>query len=84
MAGAAAEVARRQGDAWDAVVTARFRARLRATGWRLAGWAGFTLGFLVALVAVIHAAATGSAAARRSRTRRHRRRNPASPRCRWL
>jgi ATP-binding cassette subfamily B protein len=63
VSGAAAEVTRRQGDAWDAVVTARFRARLRATGWRLTGWAGFTLGFLVALVAVIHAAATGSASA---------------------
>lgn len=63
VSGAAGELARLRNEAWDDMVAVRFRARLRATGWRLLGWAGFTLGFLAALVAVIHAASTGAASA---------------------
>lgn len=63
VSGAADELLRRQRLAWDAVVAVRFRARLRATGWRLAGWAGFTLGFMAALLTVVHAASAGAASA---------------------
>jgi hypothetical protein len=53
VAGAGEELARRQAAAWDEAV----RQRLRAAGWKLAGWTIFTAG----LALVVHRAAGGQA-----------------------
>jgi ATP-binding cassette subfamily B protein len=45
VAGAGAEISRRQHQAWQEAVLGRFGARVQAAAWRLAGWTTFTLGF---------------------------------------
>jgi hypothetical protein len=59
VAGAGAEIARRQRAAWDEAAEGRFRARVRAACWKLAGWALFTAGFGGALGLVVYRAAHG-------------------------
>jgi ABC-type multidrug transport system fused ATPase/permease subunit len=61
VAGAADEVARRQCDAWDKSVSGRYRARLGAAWWQLAGWLCFTISFVVILAVVVQQATTGGA-----------------------
>ncbi|WP_243705006.1 ABC transporter ATP-binding protein [Micromonospora sp. KC723] len=63
VAGAGAELARRQAAAWDEAVRLRLRAQLVAAGWRMAGWLLFTAGFGAALVLVVHQAARGAGSA---------------------
>ncbi|WP_405825405.1 ABC transporter ATP-binding protein/permease [Streptomyces sp. NBC_01390] len=45
VAGATAALAERQSAAWDRAMRARYRARLRASAVKAAGWAVFTMGF---------------------------------------
>ncbi|GIE99241.1 ATP-binding cassette domain-containing protein [Paractinoplanes rishiriensis] len=59
VAGAGAEIARRQRAAWDEAIRGRYRARLRAAAWRLTGWTVFTAGFGAGLGLVVHRAANG-------------------------
>jgi ATP-binding cassette subfamily B protein len=59
VAGAGAELARRQGDAWNAAQSARLRARLVAAGWKLAGWGVFIVAFAAALALVVYRARNG-------------------------
>ena len=59
VAGAGAEIARRQRAAWDEATGARFRAQVRAACWKLTGWALFTAGFGGALGLVVYRAAHG-------------------------
>ncbi|MFI5908132.1 ATP-binding cassette domain-containing protein [Dactylosporangium sp. NPDC051541] len=54
VAGAGPELARRQRAAWEEAVRGRYRARVRAAGLRLAGWAVFTLGFGAGLGLIVH------------------------------
>ena len=61
VSGAGEEIARRQRQAWDEAIRGRFRARLRAAAWTLAGWTLFTAGFAGGLVLVIDRAAQGAA-----------------------
>ncbi len=49
----------RQAAAWHEVVSGRFRARLVATAWRLAGGIAFTLAFLCGLAVAVHLTVTG-------------------------
>jgi ABC-type multidrug transport system fused ATPase/permease subunit len=53
------EIAKRQLAAWNKVFRTRLRARVRAAGWKLAGWTLFTAGFVAGLVLVVWQAATG-------------------------
>jgi ATP-binding cassette subfamily B protein len=59
VAEAGPEIARRQLEAWDSAMRRRFRARLGAMWWQLAGWALFTLGFGAGLALVVYRAAHG-------------------------
>jgi ABC-type multidrug transport system fused ATPase/permease subunit len=61
VSGAGEQIAQRQRQAWDEAVRGRFRARLRAAAWTLAGWTLFTAGFAGGLVLVIDRAAHGAA-----------------------
>lgn len=61
VAGSGDEIARRQRQAWAEVTHTRYRARLRATLWKLTGWTVFTLGFGAGLGLVVRQAATGAA-----------------------
>ncbi|MFD0339984.1 ABC transporter ATP-binding protein [Streptomyces sp. NPDC127117] len=63
VARAGAELTRRQAAAWDDAMVIRSGARLRATCWRLVGWAAFALGFVGALTVVVHSYSRGSASA---------------------
>jgi ABC-type multidrug transport system fused ATPase/permease subunit len=60
VAGSGDEVARRQREAWAEAMHVRYRARLRATMWKLAGWTVFTLGFGAGLTLVVYQAAYGT------------------------
>lgn len=60
IAGAGDEVVDRQVAAWNAVFRVRLRARVRAAGWKLAGWTLFTAGFVAGLALVIRQATTGT------------------------
>jgi ABC-type multidrug transport system fused ATPase/permease subunit len=59
VAGAGAEIARRQRQAWTEAMHGRYRARVRATAWELAGWALFTAGFGAGLALVVYRTAHG-------------------------
>jgi ATP-binding cassette subfamily B protein len=59
VSGAGPELARRQETAWREAHEERYRAQLRAAGWRVGGWAVFTVGFGAALAYVLHLAAHG-------------------------
>ena len=59
VAGAGEEIAARQARAWDEALTTRFRARMRAAGWKLAGWTVFSAGFAASLALVVYRAAHG-------------------------
>ncbi len=59
VAGAGEEIARRQAAAWNEVVRGRFQARVRAAGWKLAGWTLFTAGFGAGLALVVYRTARG-------------------------
>ncbi|MEU5191605.1 ABC transporter ATP-binding protein [Streptomyces klenkii] len=59
VAGAGEEIARRQAAAWDEVTHLRYRARVRAAGWKFGGWAVFACGFVGALALVAYQAARG-------------------------
>jgi ABC-type multidrug transport system fused ATPase/permease subunit len=59
VAGAGEEIARRQAAAWDEAVYLRYRARMRAAGWKLGGWAVFACGFVGALALVTDKVAHG-------------------------
>jgi ABC-type multidrug transport system fused ATPase/permease subunit len=59
VAGAGPKIADRQRRAWDEAVGSRYRARVRAAAWRLAGWGIFTLGFGAGLGLVVHEATHG-------------------------
>ncbi|MEU4565478.1 ABC transporter ATP-binding protein [Micromonospora sp. NPDC023956] len=59
VAGAGEEIARRQAAAWDEAVHLRYRARMRAAGWKFGGWAVFACGFVGALALVAYQAAHG-------------------------
>jgi ATP-binding cassette subfamily B protein len=61
VAGAGASLAARQVAAWDEMVAGRMRARLRAAGWKAAGWALFTAAFVGALALVVRLARDGAA-----------------------
>lgn len=61
VSGAGPEIARRQRQAWDAAVGVRFRARLRAASWTVAGWTLFTAGFTAGLLLLIDRTARGQA-----------------------
>jgi ATP-binding cassette subfamily B protein len=61
VSGAGAEIARRQRQAWQAAVRSRFRARLRAAAWTLAGWTIFAVGFTAGLLLLIDRTAHGQA-----------------------
>jgi ATP-binding cassette, subfamily B, bacterial len=61
VSGAGEQIAQRQRRAWDEAVRGRFRARLRAAAWTLAGWTLFTAGFAGGLVLLIDRAARGAA-----------------------
>ena len=63
VAGAGEEIARRQAAAWDEAVHLRYRARMRAAGWKFCGWAVFACGFVGALGLVIYQAARGRGSA---------------------
>jgi ABC-type multidrug transport system fused ATPase/permease subunit len=63
VAGAGAELARRQAQAWDEAVRGRMTARLHSAGWKLAGWAVFTAGFTAALAMVVYRVAHGQGTA---------------------
>ncbi len=52
-------VGRLQADAWDSVTNQRFRARLAAAVWKLAGWLVFTLGFASGLALVAYQVTQG-------------------------
>ncbi|MET7286374.1 ABC transporter ATP-binding protein [Streptomyces sp. NPDC005573] len=59
VAGAGEEIARRQAAAWDEATHLRYRARVRAAGWKFGGWAVFAGGFVGALALVSYQAAHG-------------------------
>nr|WP_257018922.1 ABC transporter ATP-binding protein [Streptomyces sp. TLI_235] len=59
VAGAGAELARRQAAAWDEVALGRFRAQLVSAAWRVSGWTLFTAGFVAGLAVVIQRTARG-------------------------
>lgn len=61
VSGAGEQIAHRQRRAWDEAIQGRFRARLHAAAWTLAGWTLFTAGFAGALVLLIDLAAQGAA-----------------------
>ncbi|MCW6009102.1 ABC transporter ATP-binding protein/permease [Micromonospora sp. CPCC 205371] len=63
VSGAGPEIARRQREAWEAAVSGRFRARLRAAAWTVAGWTLFTGGFTAGLLLLIDRTARGEASA---------------------
>ncbi|GAA4720182.1 ABC transporter ATP-binding protein [Phytohabitans rumicis] len=63
VSGAGPEIARRQRQAWEAAVDGRFRARLRAAAWSVAGWTLYTAGFATGLVLLIDRTAHGQATA---------------------
>lgn len=63
VAGAGEEIARRQAAAWDEAAHLRYRARVRAAGWKFGGWAVFACGFVGALALVAHQAAHGQGTA---------------------
>ncbi|MEH1124881.1 ABC transporter ATP-binding protein [Micromonospora sp. CPCC 206061] len=63
VSGAGPEIARRQRQAWEAAVSGRFRARLRAAAWTVAGWTLFTAGFTAGLLLLIDRTARGQASA---------------------
>jgi ABC-type multidrug transport system fused ATPase/permease subunit len=58
VAGAGPEITRRQRQAWEEAVRGRFRARVSAAAWRLAGWAVFTAGFGAGLALVVRGGGT--------------------------
>ena len=57
--GAGDRIAALQRAAWDEAVRGRFRARLRAAAWSLAGWTVFTAGFGAGLLLLIDRATVG-------------------------
>jgi ATP-binding cassette subfamily B protein len=59
VAGAGAELVRRQQRAWQDAHDRRYRAELAAALWRVAGWAVFTVGFAGALALVLTRAVRG-------------------------
>ncbi|MFE7275852.1 ABC transporter ATP-binding protein [Streptomyces sp. NPDC057623] len=59
VAGAGEEIARRQAAAWDEAAHLRYRARVRAAGWKFGGWSVFACGSVAALALVAHQAAHG-------------------------
>jgi ABC-type multidrug transport system fused ATPase/permease subunit len=59
VAGAGEEIARRQAAAWDEATRLRYRARMRAAGWKFGGWAIFACGFVGALALVAYQATQG-------------------------
>jgi ABC-type multidrug transport system fused ATPase/permease subunit len=59
LAGASPELVRRQREAWDQMVEHRYRARVQAAGWKLAGWSLFAAGFGGALALAIRCTAQG-------------------------
>jgi ATP-binding cassette subfamily B protein len=61
VADVATELVRRQKTAWDDAMMGRFRAMVRAAGWKCAGWTVFALGFTVTLALVVSQAAGGGA-----------------------
>ena len=63
VAGAGAELARRQAEAWDEAARGQFRAQVAACLWRAAGWTVFTAGFVAGLALVVHRTARGAGSA---------------------
>ncbi|GAA1817332.1 ABC transporter ATP-binding protein [Luedemannella flava] len=61
VSGAGPSLARRQRHAWDLAVAGRFRARVRAALWTLAGWTVFTVGFTGGLLVLVDLTARGAA-----------------------
>jgi ABC-type multidrug transport system fused ATPase/permease subunit len=59
VAGAGEEIASRQRRAWAEAMHGRYRARIRATAWTLAGWTLFTVGFGAGLTLVVYRVAHG-------------------------
>ncbi|MEO3756019.1 ABC transporter ATP-binding protein [Streptomyces sp. B6B3] len=59
VSGTGAWLVERQAAAWHDVVSGRFRARLVATAWRLAGGIAFTLAFVGGLAIAVHLTVTG-------------------------
>ena len=59
VAGAGPEIARRQWDAWTKAMNDRYRARICAAVWALAGWTVFTAGFGAGLALVVYRTAHG-------------------------
>lgn len=56
---ASEQIAARQSAAWDQAINRRFRARLEAAAWRVAGWALFTVAFVAGLWLVLYRASKG-------------------------
>jgi ATP-binding cassette subfamily B protein len=59
VAGAGEQIAIRQRRAWAEAMHSRYRARIRATAWKLAGWTLFTAGFGAGLALAVYRAAHG-------------------------
>ncbi|MEV6927304.1 ABC transporter ATP-binding protein [Dactylosporangium sp. NPDC051485] len=59
IAGAGAELIRRQRAAWDDAARVRFRAQCVAAAWRACGWIVYTAGFVAGLLLVVRRTAAG-------------------------
>ncbi|KMS75689.1 ABC transporter [Streptomyces viridochromogenes] len=60
VAGAGPELTRRQVSAWDEAHALRYRARVAAAAWKLAGWTVFTAAFVLGLALVTYRAFHGN------------------------